>query len=249
MNTKQQLGSQTAKCGFSNERDIAEKFNNWKNDKEAKLWLSIMGYRLEKIEKVHAVVLHGYKADVNVQVTVHLKEAIDNENISIKLVSTKTGFNQIDKRWVDSYVEMWNIPEAVINILKRYTGELVPSISNSKNSKRMLLNEFSEEEQNLLLQFIENNKTLILGDIFRGRGQFTAEWVLVVQKESGSFRWVLLNINEVINYYDGEVVITPQGNLKIGKVGMQRKGGDGGRKTANMLQFKINPLKLFKLKK
>ncbi len=26
---------------------------------------------------------------------------------------------------------------------------------------------------------------------------------------------------------------------------MQRKGGDGGRNTANMLQFKINPAALF----
>ena len=28
---------------------------------------------------------------------------------------------------------------------------------------------------------------------------------------------------------------------------MQRKGGDGGRKTANMLQFKINPAELFNI--
>jgi len=33
--------------------------------------------------------------------------------------------------------------------------------------------------------------------------------------------------------------------LHLGKVTMQRKGGDAGRNTANMLQFKINPLKLF----
>lgn len=29
---------------------------------------------------------------------------------------------------------------------------------------------------------------------------------------------------------------------------MQRKGGDGGRKTAQMLQFKINPAELFDIK-
>jgi hypothetical protein len=44
----------------------------------------------------------------------------------------------------------------------------------------------------------------------------------------------------------GEVLITKQGNLKIGKIGMQRKGGDGGRETAKMLQFKINPVELLK---
>jgi hypothetical protein len=43
----------------------------------------------------------------------------------------------------------------------------------------------------------------------------------------------------------GDIRITNQGSLKIGKIGMQRKGGDNGRDTANMLQFKINPVELF----
>lgn len=48
----------------------------------------------------------------------------------------------------------------------------------------------------------------------------------------------------MINFYGGEVVFSLQGSLKIGKVTMQRKGGDGGRESAKMLQFKINPLLL-----
>ena len=34
--------------------------------------------------------------------------------------------------------------------------------------------------------------------------------------------------------------------LEIGRITMQRKGGDAGRATAKMLQFKINPVQLFK---
>jgi len=41
------------------------------------------------------------------------------------------------------------------------------------------------------------------------------------------------------------VRITNQGSLKIGKITMQRKGGDAGRGSAKMLQFKINPVELF----
>jgi len=44
---------------------------------------------------------------------------------------------------------------------------------------------------------------------------------------------------------NGDVAISPRGSLNIGKIGMQRKGGDGGRDTAKMLQFKINPVELF----
>jgi len=43
----------------------------------------------------------------------------------------------------------------------------------------------------------------------------------------------------------GDVGITARGSLKIGKITMQRKGGDAGRETSKMLQFKINPMELF----
>ncbi|MDD6055070.1 MAG: hypothetical protein PUB96_00760 [Helicobacteraceae bacterium] len=33
----------------------------------------------------------------------------------------------------------------------------------------------------------------------------------------------------------------------MGKVGVQRKGGDGGKESAKMLQFKLNPCELFNL--
>ena len=73
MDKKQKLGSKTAKQGFQNEKDIVSKFNNWKTDSNAKIWLEIMNYNLDEIEYVEAVVLSGYKADVQVQVTIKLK--------------------------------------------------------------------------------------------------------------------------------------------------------------------------------
>ena len=55
--------------------------------------------------------------------------------------------------------------------------------------------------------------------------------------------------NIVINHFgNGDIMITKQGNIKIGNITMQRKGGDGGRETAKMLQFKINPAELFEIK-
>ena len=47
---------------------------------------------------------------------------------------------------------------------------------------------------------------------------------------------------------EGDVEITQAGNLKIGQITIQRKGGDNGRQTAKMLQFKINPVQLCELK-
>ncbi|MCP5064123.1 MAG: type II restriction endonuclease [Ignavibacteriae bacterium] len=249
MKKKQKLGSETAKQGFKNEKEIVSKFNNWGNDIEAKSWLQTMDYKLSEIELVEAVVLSGYKTDVQVQVTIKLKKAIDVENLQVKLVSNLKGFNQIDKRWVDKYVEMWSIPNDIIKLLKKYTGELKPTIKNPKDNRRTFVNEFSKVNQNLLLKWLENNKTLIVNDIIKGRGKFSAEWMLVAQKIDINARWILKPINVVVNHFgNGDVVVTKQGNIKIGRITMQRKGGDGGRETAKMLQFKINPAELFEIK-
>lgn len=246
MNKEQLHGSQTAKNGFLNEDDIVIKFNNWETDLDAQKWLLIMQYKLEEIEYVKAVKLSGHKTDVQAQVTIKLKEAIDVQNLQVKLVSNTKGFNQIDKRWVDKYIEMWNMPDDIVSVFKRYTGEVAPTIKNAKDKRRMFANEFTEFEQKNVLNWLNKNKALIVSDILKGRGQFSAEWMLVAQKVKTNSRWTLKPMNFCLNYFgNGDIVITKQGNFKIAKIGMQRKGGDGGRITANMLQFKINPAELF----
>ena len=238
--------SQTAKDGFRNEDDIVEKFNDWKKSQDAQAWLILMKYKLPEIEYVEAVKIAGFKTDVQVQVTIKLKKAIDVENLQVKLVSNPKGFNQIDKRWVDKYTEMWDIPKNIISILKRYTGEEIPTIKKPKDKRRMFANEFTDVEQKTILKWLNKNQSLIVSDILKGRGKFAAEWFLVAQKVAKNARWILKPMNYCMNYFgNGEIEITIRGNFKIGRITMQRKGGDGGRDTAKMLQFKINPSELF----
>jgi len=205
-----------------------------------------MGYPIDEIEKVEAVKLHGYKTDVQVQVIIYMKKAIAAENLSIKLVSNPQGFNQIDKRWVDKYVEMWEIPADITKILKTFTGEIVPTKSGLKDKRRIFLSEMSEGDQKKIIDYFTKNKILVVSDTLKGRGKFSAGWMLVALVTNGESRWVLKSINHAMNVFaDGEVRITSQGSLKIGKITMQRKGGDAGRDTSKMLQFKINPVELF----
>lgn len=249
MNKEQLFGSETARGGFRNEDDVIEKFNNWKKDKIAQDWLIAMNYVIKEIEFVKAVKIGGnFKTDVQVQITIKLKEAIDCENLSVKLVSNPQGFNQIDKREIDKYVEMWNVPKDIEKILKLFTGKIPPTSEIAlKDSRRMLLTEMSLEDQNKIVSFFNKNKILIVSDILKGRDKFSADWMLVIlKKDSESYDWALKNINTVMNIFGkGDVRITTQGSLKIGEIGMQRKGGDGGRESAKMLQFKINPCLLF----
>ncbi len=205
-----------------------------------------MGYPVKEIEKVEAMKLHGYKTDVQVQITIYLKKAIAAENLSVKLVSNPQGFNQIDKRWVDKYVELWDIPKDITKILKLFTGEIKPTKKGIKDKRRMLLTEMDKSDQDKVLGFFKSNKILIVSDLLKGRGEFSADWVLVVLRVNDESRWTLKSINEAMNVFgNGDVRITSQGSLKIGKIGMQRKGGDAGRDTSKMLQFKINPVELF----
>ncbi len=133
-----------------------------------------MKYNLSEIEYVEAVKLSGFKTDIQVQVTIKLKKAIDVENLQVKLVSNYRGFNQIDKRWVDKYTEMWNIPSQIVSILKRYTGEEKPTIENPRDNRRMFANEFTEPEQKNIIEWLKKNQSLIVSDILRGQGKFAS---------------------------------------------------------------------------
>ena len=177
-----ELGSRKDKQGFRNEQEVAGKFNNWRFDYDAQQWLKIMQYDLNEIENVEAVVLSGYKTDIQVQVTIYLKNAIDVRNLQVKLVSNMNGFNQIDKRKIERYEQLWNIPKNIVSILRRYTGEIQPSISNPRDCRRMFADEFSPEEQHSVLEWLKQNQFMIVSDILKGRGEFAAEYMLVAKK-------------------------------------------------------------------
>ena len=240
------LGSKTAKDGFKNEDEIRDKFNNWRADEDAKRWLSSMNYKLADVENVAASKPHGEKADVEIRVTTKAGEK--KEGISIKLVSSPTGFNQIDKRWLSHYVKMWKIGTDVEYALKLFVGE-IPPIRPGRDPKRMYLNELDQASQVAVVDFFTKHKNEIVSDLFQGDGAHAAGWVMVAFKATANTRWVIRTSADTIRFFgDGKVEITRAGNLKIGRVTMQRKGGDGGRETAKMLQFKINPVQLFDLK-
>lgn len=237
--SKAKHGSETAKNGFRNEDEIKAKFEAWSTDSDAKAWLTTMGFKLVEVIGVSVTKPHDEKADI--EVTVQTKAGARTEGISIKLVSSPNGFNQIDKRWVSHYAKMWNIPLVVENALKRFVGEIAPT-SPGRAANRVFLDEMDKLDREAVIAFFTTNKQDVVEDLFEGDGTYAARWVMVAFKATSNTRWTLKPVDDVIRYYsEGPVVVTSGGNLKIGRITMQRKGGDGGRDTAKMLQFKINP--------
>lgn len=260
--TKAAKGSQTAKDGFKNEDEIRDKFNNWKTDADAREWLKAMGIDAKSVESVVAAKPHGEKADVEITVK-SIDGATIKQGISIKLVSSANGFNQIDKTWVSTYAKKWKMPQTVHDALKLFVGETPPvgtqaaslpvgeekQPSRLRSTTRMYLNELDEATQKAVLDFFTEKKDEIVSDLFAGDGEHAAGWMMVAYKASADTRWVIRSSADTIKFFaDGPVEFTRAGNLKIGRITMQRKGGDGGRETAKMLQFKINPVQLFEAK-
>lgn len=243
---KKALGSKTAKDGFRNEDSIRDKFNNWQADDDAKQWLAAMGHAPSAIRSVTAAKPHGDKADVVVVIKTDIGE--HREGISIKLVSGKSGFNQIDKRWLSQYVKMWEMPSEVADAMKLFLGEKPPT-GSSRRPERMYLNELDKAAQLAIIDFFTNNKNKIVSDLIVGDGINKADWLMVISNIEGKVRWKIVRAVEASVFFcDGGVLMTRSGNLRIGRVSMQRKGGDGGRDTAKMLQFKLDPLLIFEMK-
>jgi len=276
-----EFGSKTAKGGFANEKAIREKFNNWKNDEDAKLWLKIMGYDSDKIDYVKAIqiptrikkadirkfgfseeeyeeLMHFKKTDVQVQIRllIRVNNALKVENLSLKKANSDADYNQVDKRWVDSYKEMWHFDDEIALALKLFTGEIPPSthremlkvsISQLRDKRRVFLTELRDDIVQKIISFFTKNKILVVSDILKGRGGFAADWMLVTRynKKDDTTTWILKDINTAMNFFGkGDVKVSPRGSLYIGRITMQRKGGTP---DPTKLQFKIKPCDLFKL--
>jgi hypothetical protein len=165
--------------------DVVKTFKYWYSDynKYAKPLLKNMNIDSSKIKniKINATKFNNQNGCIKFNFyDGNFKNLTDIQNLQVKLVSNKSGFNQIDKRWVETYQELWNIPTNVVRILKHFTGELEPYEKNTKDNRRMFVNEFSPKEQKELLDFLKNNQSLIINDILKGRGKFSAEWMLVI---------------------------------------------------------------------
>lgn len=272
-----EIGSATAKGGFANEREICKKFNNWKKDKEAQAWLRIMGYEINSINSLEAILIptrlkkidveklglresfeelmRFKKADAQIRINITVGKIVKIENLSLKKANSDADYNQVDKRWVDSYKEIWKFDDEIALGLKLFTGELSPYsypeiIGNKtlRDKRRIFLDELPERLKNKIVKFFKDNKILVVSDILKGRGGLSADWMLVTRynKKDNSTTWTLKDINTVMNFFgSGEVRISPKGSLYIGRITMQRKGGTP---DPTKLQFKIKPCELFEVK-
>ena len=243
-------GSSVAKRGFNNEEDIADKFRNWEEDSDAQEWLEIMGYETDSIEKLEVENLsRNIKSDIELEIST--EEGKSTEGISIKRAKKSANYNQTDKRWVDNYKEKWEIPQEATEALKMFVGrkgfkpeQIEVENEDLKDERRLYYDELPKKKQNSLKSFLEENKSTIMRDILKGEPPNQTDWILVTQIYEDETRWTLRSIDNAVEKLSGDFSTTRRGNIKLGTITLQRKGGDNGRETAQMLQFKMRPFDL-----
>ena len=189
------------------------------------------------------------KADLQLRIEIEIDGVIFTENLSLKKANKKAGFNQIDKRSVDSYQIMGRFSDRLSKLLKFFTGEFLPfayrSYATPRDPRRLFISELRPSDQKIVIDFFTQNKHLVISDIIMGRGALKSDYVLVTEKDEDRYQWTIADIATVCNFYSqGEVELSPRGNLKIGRITLQRKGGTP---DPTSLQFKFNPLTLFAL--
>ncbi len=243
--------AKAARSGFRNEDWVVSQFTKHRNSRWSQGWLRVMGYDIHTMKNLCAQTTRkmGFfnKADVLVLVG-------DNvEWISVKKFSAS--FNQIDKRWIDDYAKMWHMPDDVVKVLKMYCGEDdfrpgqindVKGLGMASDMRRFTMNEISPAGREAVLTFLNKNKSKIIKDVMSGTGKAAAKWMLLVEERNDlPYRSAILPINSVVRHCSGGAYITQNGVIRLGRLTIQRKGGDNGRKSAQMLQFKFSPKDMF----
>jgi hypothetical protein len=187
--------------------------------------------------------------------------------ISVKEFDLDIGFdyNHVERKYLDFYAQKWSIPKDVYIALKKFVGEVdaqgnAISIEELKREaellrtspgklskiRRTLLNRMDHQTIENVKKFFMMNKMKILKDVFIG--DETIKFFIFVKRQGGLAYYYIVRTEDVINVYSrGDVRITPRGSLLIGRVELQRKGGDHWTKSgwvdasASQLQFKIKP--------
>jgi len=273
---KKALGSKTAKGGFANEKSICKKFNSWKNDNEAREWLKIMGYRIDKLSSVKAIqvptrikktdlgefeidekeyegLMKFKKADAQIRIIIKIGNILKIENLSLKKANLDADYNQVDKRTVDAYQKMWGFDDETALWLKLFTGELNPRSYSKlgkitlRDKRRLFINEMPEEIQVKIIDFFKRNRIMVVSDILKGRGGLSANWMLVTR----------YNRNEDTTTWIMKDINTVMNFFGGGDIAVSSRGSfyigritaqrKGGTPDPTKLQFKIKPCDLFEL--
>ncbi len=234
--------SEAAHRGLDAEQALIEKINSHDPDCA---WIveeccGTEGYGSYKAKKP------GNREKPDVLIYNSTDDILGMKGISLKTYKPEVSFSQANRGSLETYVEELGISYGVAETLRAF-------VVKNHGGDRTMLNEAPASEQDELLNFFLLYQRQIISHVLRGKakGVLKADWLLLHEAKDANWTnkvgqrefWHLYPMSQVIDCCCSETPsITKAGNLTLGLgLTLQRKGGDGGAKTANDLQFKINP--------
>ncbi|MFB0562393.1 MAG: hypothetical protein ACETWM_14405 [Candidatus Lokiarchaeia archaeon] len=232
---KMEKGRKEARIGLESEKEIINRINtDVKFQNLLRQCLITLGFK--SIKKIQA-----YKDGVKTDVFVRLDSEL---GVSVKS-STKTSFHQLDRRHLEDWKSLLNMPFDIFEIIK----ESILRISKNARDKFIL-----ESNRNKIKNFFAKNLKSILNEIFRKKEQKLKLLLINDKQESKIY---IFNMDEVLNFLfkdaSNNISFSNKGIIRLGNfITVQRKGGDGKHITipkidwkhpGNQLQFKFSPLK------
>jgi hypothetical protein len=255
-------GSRIAKQGFANEKDMVKVFNSWRENSTATNLLQAMGYKISEIESVEAKKIPGtVKPDIKVLVTVG--EQTDRHKVSCKRLEKRANYNHLCRKSVDKYQTQWGFSTAIGESLKAFTGQLklaehsllksgiavLRDEKKNRPARRLFMDEIRDDAKDSIVAFFRRKTKDVIREVFVGTNPGEVPtWMLFTYIGDDGYSHHIHPMEEVVDFYtgNGDVSITRGGNLNIGRITLQRKGGTG---SPFDMQFKFRPLTFLENKK
>ena len=233
------INHNTAKGGYNEEILICDELNT--NSKFRALIISLLGNDYDECSRV----MGSHKSDI--------KSANNNIKAQVKKFK-KSQFQQLDRHWVCDFVKIIPGLKPIESILKGICERPLLSnethIDSSKQIKKLCNSNYTSETLTMIIDVLNKYKTEILEYAFYGPNiELQPEYLIGVEYlKNKRHKIVVFKITNIIRYLESlqfkinkrKTVISLDANV----ISLQRKGGDGGKKSSNQLQVKIIVSKL-----
>lgn len=175
-----------------------------------------------------------------------LEQRVVCAGISLKTYGPGVSSNQVFRTPVEQYEREWDVPRDIAAIIRNFIG-IGDSVA------RVFFDEVGVDEASSVTKFFHQIQPHVVSSILAGKAgaALRADWMMLHEAADEAWHervgnrdfWRLYPMSTVIDVCCSEApAITSEGGLRLGLgLTMQRKGGDGGRASANDLQFKMSP--------
>lgn len=226
------IKSNIAKNGYREEELICNDFNN------NKLLINELKKYINKDIGVFKKINGNHKIDIS--------DTYQN-TFQIKKYKNKQ-FGQIDRHWINDIVKFIPGLKCIQNILTDWCEIPLQNcgkiIDKEKQRKLLSTKYYTQEELDYLINVLDKNKVQILNFIFKGsNNDYTPTYICGIEYNNNiRTKIIIYKIDDIIEYLSKEKFFIKSRKTVIGLgscISLQRKGGDGGKKSSNQLQFKL----------